>query len=423
MKFISTKDPNEKVSFKTAVIKGLASNKALFMPVFIPQLSEDFISNISILSKIEIGVEVMRHFVSEDLTLSQLQKIVQETLDFDIPTKPLVNNVFVLELFHGPTQAFKDVGARFMARCLSHFVEADKKVTVLVATSGDTGSAVAHGFYDVPGIEVCILFPKGKVSAYQEFQMTSLGKNIRTIEIEGTFDDCQALVKEAFSDADLNAQVNLSSANSINVARLLPQMIYYFLSYKDMIQKTDRPLVYCVPSGNLGNITAGIFAKKMGLPIHRFIAAENANDTFVDYLLNGKYQPEPTVATFSNAMDVSDPSNFERLAYLFPKREDMIEVVSGMSITDSETLCEIKNCFAENDYVLDPHGAVGKLALERLLQPNEVGVFLETAHANKFDRVVQKALPHFKPLAVDLSVCLKTSMVNDYKLFKAFLLR
>lgn len=423
MKFISTKNPNEKVSFKTAVIKGLAANKALFMPEFIPQLSEDFISNISNLSKTEIGVEVMRHFISEDLTLSQLEEIVKETLDFDIPTKPLVNNIFVLELFHGPTQAFKDVGAKFMARCLSHFVASDKKVTVLVATSGDTGSAVAHGFYDVPGIDVCILFPKGKVSAYQEFQMTSLGKNIRTIEIEGTFDDCQALVKEAFSDANLNTQMNLSSANSINVARLLPQMMYYFLSYRDVVQKTDRPLVYCVPSGNLGNITAGVFAKKMGLPIHRFIAAENANDTFVDYLLNGQYHPDPTIATFSNAMDVSDPSNFERLAYLYPNREDMLEEVSGMSITDSETLAEIKRCFAENDYILDPHGAVGKLALERLLQPNEVGVFLETAHPHKFDQVVKKALPHFQPVAVDLSVCAKTSMANDYNLFKSFLLR
>jgi threonine synthase len=421
MQFISTKNPNEKVSFKTAVIQGLAKNKALFMPEFIPQLSKAFIDNLPHLTKTEIGIEVMRHFVSDDITLTQLEKIVEETLAFDIPTKHLTKNTYVLELFHGPTKAFKDVGARFMSRCLSHFVGQENKVTVLVATSGDTGSAVAHGFFDVPGIDVCILFPKGKVSAYQEYQMTSLGKNIKTIEIDGTFDDCQALVKEAFSDAELNEIMNLSSANSINVARLLPQIMYYFLSYKDMIQKTNKPLVYCVPSGNLGNITAGVIAKKMGLPIHRFIAAENANDTFVDYLETGHYKPKRTVATFSNAMDVSDPSNFERLAYLYPNRADMLEIISGMRISDEETIEEIKTCFAETTYTLDPHGAVGKMALERLLKPEEVGVFLETAHPTKFESVVQKALPEFKPVAVDLSTCQKTSMANDYGQFKSFL--
>lgn len=421
MFFISTKNPNEKVSFKTAVINGLAENKALFVPEFIPKLSEDFISKLSHLSKTEIGVEVMRHFVGDDISIEKLTEIVTETLNFDIPTKHLENNIYVLELFHGPTQAFKDVGARFMSRCLSHFSEKDKKVTVLVATSGDTGSAVAHGFYDVEGVDVCILFPKGKVSAYQEYQMTSLSKNIRAIEVDGTFDDCQALVKQAFSDMKLNKKMQLSSANSINVARLLPQMIYYFLSYKDMVQKTNKPLVYCVPSGNLGNITAGVIAKKMGLPIHHFIAAENENDTFVEYLQTAHYRPDPTTPTYSNAMDVSDPSNFERLDYFYKNQQNMPEDISGMRITDEETLSEIKNCFEKTKYILDPHGAVGKIALERLLKADEVGVFLETAHPNKFESVVQKALPNFKPLTVDLTNCKKTSIGNDFESFREVL--
>jgi threonine synthase len=423
MKFISTSNPNEKVSFKDAVILGLAKNKALFVPEFIPKLPLDFFENIINLSKEEIAFQVLQPFVNEDISDNDLLKIVSETIDFEIPIKHIENNIYVLELFHGPTQAFKDVGARFLSRCMSLFANKDKKVTILVATSGDTGSAVANGFFNVPNTDVVILFPKGKVSKYQEFQMTSLGNNIKTIEIDGTFDDCQNLVKQAFSDEDLNQKLNLSSANSINVARLLPQMIYYFLAFQQLKKMNLSNFVFAVPSGNLGNLSAGVFAKQMGLPINRFICAENQNDTFVNYLKNGNYNPKPSKLTFSNAMDVGDPSNFVRLLHVYKNHENMIKDISGISFSDDETIESIKKCYNDTNYIMDPHGALAKLSLDKLLKNNEIGIFLETAAPQKFESIVQKAIPNFPNNEVDLSKSKKTELASKYIDFKEFLIR
>ena len=413
--YISTRSGSETISFKEATTNGLALNGGLYVPNTIPSLPTSFFDSIEKKTEVEIACEVLLPFVQDSLSKQRLEEIVSETLSFPIPLVELDADTFVLELFHGPTQAFKDVGARFMSRCMSEF-SGDKELTVLVATSGDTGSAVANGFFDVPGISVKILFPKGKVSPYQEFQMTSLGKNIQAIEVDGTFDDCQALVKQAFQDDALRKRVSLSSANSINIARLLPQMLYYFSAYKQIKAKLgSKKLVVSVPSGNFGNITAGLIAKRMGLPIHRFIAANNSNDTFFKYLETGKYEPKPSVATFSNAMDVGAPSNFERIQYLFNNEIEAIKsVVSSCSFTDSQTLDEIKECYAKNHYTLDPHGAVGKLALSQNLGIDQIGVFLETAHPLKFAEVVQKAIPNYKTKDVDLSGCRKMSMKNSY---------
>jgi threonine synthase len=356
----------------------------------------------------------------------QLKQVIAETLNFSIPVVKVEDAIFSLELYHGNTQAFKDVGARFMSRCLSHFYKNDKgnnsqNVIILVATSGDTGSAVANGFFDVKGIDVKILFPKGKVSPYQEFQMTTLGKNIQAIEVEGTFDDCQKMVKEAFNDTKLREKVTLSSANSINVARLLPQMLYYFLAYKQLkiqgnLGKTNsKKLVVSVPSGNLGNISAGLIAKKIGLPIERFIAAHNANDTFYNYLKTGKYEQKSSVLTFANAMDVGNPSNFERIEYLYNKDlEATKKDISAFTVDDDATIKEIADCYEKNNYLLDPHGAIGKLALHNSLKENEIGLFLETAHPQKFSEIIQKAIPSYESEKVDLSNAKKLSIENDY---------
>jgi len=415
IKYVSTRSGGESISFKEATTNGLALNGGLYVPNSIPSLPASFFETIEHKTQVEIAYEVLLPFVEDTLSKQRLKEIVSETLSFPIPLVELEDHTFVLELFHGPTQAFKDVGARFMSRCMSEFSD-KKELIVLVATSGDTGSAVANGFYDVPEISVKILFPKGKVSPYQEFQMTSLGKNIHAIEVDGTFDDCQALVKQAFQDDTLRNSVALSSANSINIARLLPQMLYYFFAYKQIKSKLgSKKLVVSVPSGNFGNITAGLMAKRMGLPIHRFIAANNSNDTFFKYLETGKYEPKPSVATFSNAMDVGAPSNFERIQYLFEnKLEDVKSVISSCSFTNSQTLDEIKECYAKNRYTLDPHGAIGKLALSQSLGNDEIGVFLETAHPLKFAEVVQKAIPSFQSKDVDLSNCAKSAMSNSY---------
>ena len=421
MQYISTKNKEEKFSFKDAVILGLAKEKALFVPEFIPKLDENFINNITNFSKEQIAFQVLKPFVKEDINDEDLLRIVTETIQFDIPIKKIEDNIYVLELFHGPTQAFKDVGARFLSRCMSLFASKDKKVTILVATSGDTGSAVANGFFKVPNTDVVILFPKGKVSAYQEFQMTSLGNNIKTIAIEGTFDDCQALVKNAFSDEELNKILNLSSANSINIARLLPQMIYYFLAYQQLKKLNLQNYVFSVPSGNLGNLCAGVIAKQMGLPIKRFICAENNNDTFVKYLNTGNYDAKETTATISNAMDVGDPSNFVRLLHIYENHYNMSQDISGVSFSDVETLEIMKNCFENNGYILDPHGALGKLALDKLLKEDEVGIFLETAAPKKFENIVQKVITDFPNNDVDLSNCEKIEMKKDYIYFKEYL--
>ncbi|AFM03199.1 threonine synthase [Bernardetia litoralis DSM 6794] len=425
MNYLSTRkngtNNEEKVSFKEAVINGLTKNSGLYFPETIPSLPSSFFENIENLEDNQIAFEVLKPFVKESLNEQQLKQIIKETLNFSIPVVQVENNIFSLELYHGATQAFKDVGARFMSRCLSYFYsknENNQNVTILVATSGDTGSAVANGFFDVKGINVKILFPKGKVSPYQEFQMTTLGKNIQAIEVEGTFDDCQKLVKEAFNDTELREKITLSSANSINVARLLPQMLYYFLAYKQLkIQDVlgNKKLVVSVPSGNLGNISAGLIAKKIGLPIERFIAAHNANDTFYNYLQTGKYEQKASILTYSNAMDVGNPSNFERIEYLYNKDlEATKKDISAFTVDDISTIKEITNCYEKNNYLLDPHGAVGKLALHQSLKENEIGLFLETAHPQKFSEIIQKAIPNYESEKVDLSNAKKLFIKNSY---------
>ncbi len=417
MEYISTKDKNEKVTFKEALIKGLAKNKALYLPENIPVLSDLFFQNIEQLTNNEIAFKVLHPFVKESIDNKNLEEIIAETLSFPTPVVPVHDNIYTLELFHGPTKAFKDVGARFMSRCLSRFVSDRNRLTILVATSGDTGSAVANGFYDVPGINVVILFPKGKVSPYQEHQMCSLGNNIRAIEVEGTFDDCQALVKKAFSDPELNEKINLSSANSINIGRLLPQMLYYFFAYKEL-KAHNKQIVVSVPSGNFGNLTAGVIAKKMGLPIKRFIAATNSNDTFPKYLSTGIYEPKPSVSTYSNAMDVGAPSNFERLLHIYSKDiEEIKKDISSQSVDDATTLKEIKQVYKKYNYILDPHGAVGKICLNNDLADNETGIFLETANPRKFELVVNKAIDSFVPATFSLENCHKEMIENSYQQF------
>ncbi len=428
MNYLSTRkngtNNEEKVSFKEAVINGLTKNSGLYFPETIPTLPTSFFENIENLEDNQIAFEVLKPFVKESLNDNQLKQVIKETLNFPIPVVKVEDNIFSLELYHGATQAFKDVGARFMSRCLSHFYKNEDKnnnVIILVATSGDTGSAVANGFFDVKGIDVKILFPKGKVSPYQEFQMTTLGKNIQAIEVEGTFDDCQKMVKQAFNDTELREKVTLSSANSINVARLLPQMLYYFLAYKQLKKQDNlgknnsKKLVVSVPSGNLGNISAGLIAKKIGLPIERFIAAHNANDTFYNYLKTGKYQQKSSVLTYSNAMDVGNPSNFERIEYLYNKDlEATKKDISAFTVDDDATIKEIADCFEKNNYLLDPHGAVGKLALHESLKDDEIGLFLETAHPQKFSEIIQKAIPSYESEKVDLSGAKKLSIENEY---------
>jgi threonine synthase len=398
MEYYSTNQKAPRVSLSEAVIKGLAPDKGLYMPDHINPLPQSFFDGIQDLSLQEIAYEVAKAFFGEDVDAESLREIVYDTLQFDIPLVPVNDRIYSLELFHGPTAAFKDVGARFMARLLSYFIrkqqgkEAAKgDVHVLVATSGDTGSAVANGFLGVPGIKVCVLYPKAKVSQIQEKQFTTLGRNITAVEVNGTFDDCQRLVKEAFMDKELNDAFFLTSANSINVARFLPQAFYYFYAYAQYKKAghTDQPVI-CVPSGNFGNITAGLFGARMGLPIRRFIAANNRNDIFLQYLQTGVYTPRPSVQTLANAMDVGDPSNFARILDLYGKSHDAIAAqISGVSYTDPQIQQAIRTCYTTDHYLLDPHGACGYQALVDLLQPGERGIFLETAHPAKFKDVVE----------------------------------
>ena len=381
---------------KEAVIKGLASDKGLFMPSVIRQLPKAFFHNISEMSFQEISFIIAGAFFGEDVEADALKALVYDALNFDAPVVPVTDRSYSLELFHGPTAAFKDVGARFMARLLGYFIgkERREQVNVLVATSGDTGSAVANGFLGVQGIHVYVLYPKGKVSTIQEKQFTTLGRNITALEINGTFDDCQALVKSAFMDADLNAAMNLTSANSINVARFLPQSFYYFYAYAQMLRqgKGDN-LVFCVPSGNFGNLTAGLFAKRMGLPVKRFIAANNRNDVFLQYLQTGQYEPRPSVATIANAMDVGAPSNFARILDLYgDSHEAICAEISGASYSDQQIRQTLSSVYQTSGYLLDPHGACGYQALEDGLQADETGVFLETAHPAKFKDTVESVI-------------------------------
>ena len=393
MKYYSTNGKAPLATLEQAVVNGLAQDKGLYMPEKIKPLSQEFFDNIENLSLQEIAYNVADSFFGEDVEAESLRKIVYDTLSFDIPAVKVKDNIYSLELFHGPTLAFKDVGARFMARLLQYFINRegrDEEVNVLVATSGDTGSAVANGFLGVEGIHVYVLYPKGKVSPIQECQFTTLGQNITAIEVDGVFDDCQALVKAAFMDADLRACKRLTSANSINVARFLPQSFYYFYAYAQL-KKLGRPIVACVPSGNFGNICSALFGKRMGLPISRFIAANNANDIFYNYLQSGVYSPRPSTQTIANAMDVGDPSNFARIYDLYGKSHAAIVAdISGATYSDAQIAETMRQCLDTTGYQLDPHGACGYRALEEGLREGEVGFFLETAHPAKFKSVVDE---------------------------------
>ena len=375
-----------------AVVKGLAGDRGLYMPETIKTLPQSFFDNIDKISFQEIAFTVAQAFFGEDVNDDDLRKIVYDTLSFDCPVARVTDNIYSLELFHGPTLAFKDVGARFMARLLQYFIrqEGNEEVNVLVATSGDTGSAVANGFLGVDGIHVYVLYPKGKVSKIQESQFTTLGKNITAVEVDGVFDDCQALVKNAFMDEELNKHMKLTSANSINVARFLPQAFYYFNAYARMkaLGKADE-VVVCVPSGNFGNITAALFGHRMGLPIKRFIAANNANDIFYNYLQTGKYEPKASRQTIANAMDVGDPSNFARIYDLYNgDHKAVTSLISGATYSDDMIRETMRQCYADNGYILDPHGACGYRALSEQLKAGETGVFCETAHPAKFKDTV-----------------------------------
>lgn len=393
MKYYSTNRKASDATLEEAVVKGLAADRGLYMPHNIRILPASFYEQIDQLSFQEIASQVADAFFGEDVPAETLKQIVYDTLSFDVPVVRVKENIYSLELFHGPTLAFKDVGGRFMARLLGYFIrkEGKRQVNVLVATSGDTGSAVANGFLGVEGIHVYVLYPKGKVSEIQEKQFTTLGRNITAVEVDGTFDDCQALVKSAFMDQELNERMQLTSANSINVARFLPQAFYYFYAYAQMKKLgREKELVVCVPSGNFGNITAGLFAKRMGLPVKRFIAANNRNDIFYQYLKTGQYAPKPSVQTIANAMDVGDPSNFARILDLYEGSHDAIaSEISGETYTDDQIRETVQLTYDETGYLLDPHGACGYRALSENLQPGEVGVFLETAHPAKFLHTVE----------------------------------
>ena len=434
MKYYSTNHNSPIVSFKEATIKGQAPDKGLYFPEAIPSLPEDLIKNINQFSKEEIAYRVIAPYVGEAIPKNELQRIVSETVNFDIPLVKINENISSLELYHGPTLAFKDTGARFMSRCLGYFVKGEnKKVTVLVATSGDTGGAVANGFYDVEGVDVVILYPSGKVSSVQEKQLTTLGKNIHALEVNGTFDDCQQMVKQAFADEELNKQIFLTSANSINVARWLPQQFYYFFAYKQWVNSPlgdgCNPPVISVPSGNFGNICAGILAHVSGLPVQHFIAACNANDIVPSFMQTQQYEPKKAVATISNAMDVGNPSNFVRILQIFNNEfVNLQKVLSSVSITDDETRSTIKSVYEDQKYLLDPHGAVGYLALERYLQnnPSQKGIVLETAHPVKFYDVVEPVIGETIPLPASVVAQInaekKSTKINaDGGLLKDFL--
>ncbi|MCQ2246440.1 MAG: threonine synthase [Bacteroidaceae bacterium] len=432
MKYYSTNGKAPQATLHEAVVKGLAGDKGLYMPEVIKALPKEFYDNIENLSFQEIAYRVADAFFGEDVPAETLKQIVYDTLAFDVPAVPVKDNIYSLELFHGPTLAFKDVGARFMARLLGYFIrqEGNEQVNVLVATSGDTGSAVANGFLGVEGIHVYVLYPKGKVSPIQECQFTTLGQNITALEIDGVFDDCQALVKNAFMDEELNKHMKLTSANSINVARFLPQAFYYFYAYAQLKKagKADQ-MVVCVPSGNFGNITAGLFGKVMGLPIKRFIAANNSNNVFYEYLNTGVYNPRPSVQTIANAMDVGDPSNFARVLDLYKGSHAAISAeISGTTYTDEQIAETMQQCYAETGYVLDPHGACGYRALSENLKGGEVGVFLETAHPAKFKATVDNILKSDIEIPAKLQAFMKgqkqsVELPKDFASFKEYLLK
>jgi threonine synthase len=434
MKLYSTNNTSSRVSFKEAVFNSMPQDKGLYMPVIIPRLDDKFINNLYSYTLPEIAFHVAQTLLGDDIPSDDLKAIIDDAINFYAPIVELEKNVYVLELFHGPSLAFKDFGARFMSRVMSYFLEeGEKQLDVLVATSGDTGGAVALGFLGVPNTRVTILYPKGKVSDIQELQLTTNGQNIRAIEIDGTFDDCQALVKHAFTDAELNSKYRLTSANSINIARLIPQTFYYFNAYAQLLKQGKNKVVFSVPSGNFGNIGAGLLAWKMGLPVERFIAATNINDTVPQYLKNGVYQPKPSVATLSNAMDVGNPSNWVRIADLF--KEDMQQLkdlVLGYSFDDKDTLKAIQAVYDQYHYVVCPHTAIAWQALADFRQSNTAddtaGIFLSTAHPCKFPDVYPEEIArHVKvPAQVkELQAKAKKSVAlsKDFEGFKEYLLK
>ncbi len=439
MKYYSTNGQAPLADLQKAVVKGLAEDRGLYMPERINKLPKAFFDDIQDMKFQDIAYNVASAFFGEDVDLDSLQDLVYDTLQFDCPVVKVKDNIYSLELFHGPTLAFKDVGARFMARLLQYFIRGkvcgdsvatDETVNVLVATSGDTGSAVANGFLGVDGIHVYVLYPKGKVSPIQECQFTTLGQNITAVEVDGVFDDCQALVKSAFVDADLNKHMKLTSANSINVARFLPQAFYYFNAYARMKQlNLADELVMCVPSGNFGNICAALFGHEMGLPVKRFIAANNANDVFYNFLQTGKYEPKPTIQTLANAMDVGDPSNFARIYDLYGKSHERISsLISGATYSDEQIRQTMRQCYEETGYILDPHGACGYQALADGLQPGEVGVFCETAHPAKFKEKVDDILGIDVEIPERLAAFMRgekqsVRMSKEFGDFKAYLMQ
>jgi threonine synthase len=428
MKFYSLNNKSHQVSFKEAVIKGLAPDKGLYFPVSITPLPVSFFEGIENLSHTDIAFMAIQQFVGDAIPDLELKKIINETLCFDFPTVKVEDNIYALELYHGPTMAFKDVGARFMSRCLAYFNQdhEDTKNTVLVATSGDTGGAVASGFLGVTGVEVVILYPSGKVSDIQERQLTTLGQNITALEVDGVFDDCQDMVKRAFMDEDLNHK-KLTSANSINIARWLPQMFYFFFAYKQL-KSQNKPLIFSCPSGNFGNICAGIMAKKLGLPIAHFVAATNANDTVPRFLVSGEYDPKPSIATISNAMDVGNPSNFIRIQELYNHDLASFEKdFSSFTYTDVETEVAMKNIYNQTGYIAEPHGAVGYLGLKKEMEKHEnaIGVFLETAHPIKFLDTVEPCLDIKLPIPTQIESVLNKQKISikiqSYEELKNFL--
>ena len=436
MRYYSTNKQAQPASLDEAVIRGLAPDRGLYMPERIESLPADFFKDIEHKTFQEISFEVAKAFFGEDIEADKLEAIVYDTLSFDCPVVNVGGNTWSLELFHGPTLAFKDVGARFMARMLAYFIskgklagrQVNETVNVLVATSGDTGSAVANGFLGVDGIHVYVLYPKGKVSKIQECQFTTLGQNITALEVDGTFDDCQALVKDAFADKELNTMLRLTSANSINVARFLPQAFYYFNAYARIkkLGLSDN-LVVCVPSGNFGNLTAGLFAKRMGLPINRFIIANNINDVVCNYLKTGNYSPRQSIQTIANAMDVGAPSNFARMLDLYGfSHSKMSADISGTAYEDLQIRTAIKECYKKYGYVLDPHGACGWQALNDGLKDSETGIFLETAHPAKFKDTVENIIGTTLTIPQRLANFIhgkkqSVPMTNQYEDFKKIL--
>jgi threonine synthase len=429
MKYYSTNKTAPLASLAKAVTQGLAEDRGLYMPQQIKQLPQRFVDGLQEMSFQDIAFGVAEAFFGEDVEAEDLRRIVDDTLSFPCPLVEVEAGIYALELFHGPTLAFKDVGARFMARLLQYVNRSSGQtgtVNVLVATSGDTGSAVANGFLGVEGIHVFVLYPKGKVSPIQECQFTTLGRNITAIEVDGVFDDCQRLVKQAFMDNDLRRQLTLTSANSINVARFLPQAFYYFNACAQLPRQLLSQLVICVPSGNFGNLTAALFGQRMGMPVKRFIAANNANDIVFQYLKTGHYQPRPSVQTLANAMDVGDPSNFARIAEMYGSWDEVRQHISGATYSDEQIRHTMRQCYEQTGYILDPHGACGYQALKDALQPGEVGIFCETAHPAKFKQVVDEAVGISIDIPDRLAAFMKgrkqsVSMKNNYDDFRQLL--